>query len=119
MLLAASEVFCWALLGLALGFAGHWWKSNADPYPDILDKDSPALNIALTEHTVENYALDHRYDEAGYWEYYSLRNLFYYLGGGVGGTLLAVYATTEGHLAARAGLCAAAGFIKLTPVFCP
>jgi hypothetical protein len=119
MLLAASEVFCWALLGLALGFAGHWWKSNADPYPDILDKDSPALNIALTEHTVENYALDHRYDEAGYWEYYSLRNLFYYLGGGVGGTMLAVYATTEGHLAARAGLCAAAGFFKLTPVFCP
>ncbi len=37
--------------------------------------------------------LGHRYDDAGFWEYYSLRNLFWYLSGGVGGTLLAVYAT--------------------------
>ena len=70
MWIAAAEMFCWALIGLSLGFAGHWWKSNADPYPDILDKDNPALNIALTEYSVENYALSHRYDEAGYWEYY-------------------------------------------------
>ena len=40
------------------------------------------LNIALTEHTVENYVLGHRYDEAGFWEYYSLRNLLWYLSGG-------------------------------------
>ena len=50
--IAAGEFLCWAMIGLLLGFAGHWWKSNADPYPDILDKDSPMLNIALTEHTV-------------------------------------------------------------------
>ena len=61
-MLALGEFFCWAMIGVLLGFAGHWWKSNADPYPDILDKDSPMLNIALTEHTVENYVLGHRYD---------------------------------------------------------
>lgn len=119
MWIAASELFCWAVLGLALGFAGHWWKANADPYPDILDKDSPLLNIALTEHTVENHVLGHRYDDAGYWDYYSLRNLFWYLSGGVGGTLLAVYSTTEGHAAARGSFCAVTAFLKLTPVFCP
>ncbi len=118
MLIAVGEFFCWAMIGLVLGFAGHWWKSNADPYPDILDKDSPMLNIALTEHTVENYVLGHRYDDAGFWEYYSLRNLFWYLSGGVGGTLLAVYATAEGHQVARGGLCAVAGFVKMTPLFC-
>lgn len=119
MLVAVAEFFCWSMLGLALGFAGHWLKSNADPYPDILDKDQPMLNIALTEHTVENYVLDHRYDDAGYWEYYSLRNLLWYVSGGVGGVLLAVYSTTEGHAIARGGFCAAAGAIKLIPVFCP
>lgn len=119
MLLAAGEFLCWAAIGLLLGFAGHWWKSNADPCPDILDKDSPMLNIALTEHTVENYLLDHRYDDAGFWEYYSLRNLLWYLSGGVGGVLIAVYATAEGHQFARRSLCAVAGFFKLTPLFCP
>lgn len=119
MWIAAAELFCWTLLGLALGFAGHWWKSNADPYPDILDKDQPLLNIALTEHTVENYVIGNRYDDAGYWEYYSLTNLIYYLTGGVGGTLLLVYATVEGHAAARGAFCAAAAFVKMTPVFCP
>jgi len=119
MLMAAAEFFCWATIGLALGFAGHWWKSNADPYPDILDKDNPALNIALTEYTVENHAIGNRYDEAGYWEYYSLKNLVYYLATGVGGTLLAVYATVEGHATARSAFCAVAGVVKFAPVFCP
>ena len=119
MLIAVSEFFLWAIIGLAIGFAGHWWKSHADRYPDILDKDSPALNIALTEQTLVNYAIDNRYDDAGFWEYYSLRNLAYYLALGLGGTLLAVYATAEGHAAARGAFCAAAGLIKLTPVFCP
>ena len=119
MWIAAAEMFCWALIGLSLGFAGHWWKSNADQYPDILDKDNPALNIALTEYSVENYALGHRYDEAGYWEYYSLTNLLYYLTGGVGGTLLAVYATSEGHAVAKASLCGVARFVGFAPVFCP
>lgn len=119
MWIAAAEMFCWALIGLALGFAGHWWKSNADAYPDILDKDNPALNIALTEHTVENYALGHRYDDAGYWDYYSLKNLSWYLSGGVGGMLLAVYGTSEGHATAKGALCVAAKAITLTPLFCP
>lgn len=119
MWITAAEVFCWALIGLALGFVSHWWKANANQYPDILDKDSPALNMALTDYSAANYALDHRYTDAGYWDYYSLRNLFYYLTTGVGGTLFAVYVTSEGHAAARGALCTAASFIKLTPVFCP
>jgi hypothetical protein len=119
MLIAIAEFVCWSVLGLALGFAAHWWKSHADPYPDVLDKDQPLLNMALTEYSAENYRLGHRYDEGGYWEYYSLTNLKYYLGGGLSAVLAAVYATAEGHAAARGGLCAAAEWVRLTPVFCP
>ena len=36
----------WILIGLALGFAGHWWKSHADAYPDILDKDQSAARTS-------------------------------------------------------------------------
>jgi hypothetical protein len=118
MLVAGLEFLCWTLLGLMLGLAAHWWKANADPYPDILDKDSPALNIALTEHTVVNHALGHRYDDAGFWEYYSLRNLFYYVSTSVIGVWVLVYATADGHAAARAGFCNVAGFFKMTPLFC-
>lgn len=119
MLAGVAEFFCWTGLGLFLGFAGHWWKSHADPYPDILDKDQPMLNVALTEHTMVNYALDHRYDDAGYWEYLSLKNLKFYLFCGVAGVLLPVYASTEGHNAARSALCSITGTVGLTPLFCP
>ncbi len=118
-MLAVGEFFCWTVIGLVLGFAGHWWKSNADAYPDILDKDRPLLNMALTEYDAVNYIEGHRYDEAGYWEYYSLKNLFFYLSTGVVGTLVLVYATAEGHAIARSSLCSAVAFIKLTPLFCP
>jgi hypothetical protein len=55
MLVAAAEFVCWSVFGLALGFAGHWWKSHADPHPDVLDEDRPLLNMALTEYSAENY----------------------------------------------------------------
>ena len=119
MLVAVAEFICWSVFGLALGFAGHWLKSHADPYPDVIDEDRPLLNMALTEYSVENYLAGHRYDENGYWDYLSLTNLKYYLGGGLSAVLVAVYATAEGHAAARAGLCAAAEWVRLTPVFCP
>ena len=119
MLAGVAEFACWTGLGLFLGFAGHWWKSHADPYPDILDKDQPMLNIALTEHNMVNYTLDHRYDDAGYWEYLSLKNLKFYLFCGVAGVLLPVYASTEGHNAARSALCAITRTVGLTPLFCP
>jgi hypothetical protein len=119
MLVGIAEFMCWAVLGLLLGFAGHWWKSNADPYPDVLEEDRPLLNMALTEYSAENYLGGHRYDEGGYWEYFSLTNLKYYLVGGVTAVLGAVYATADGHAAARGGFCAAAQWVGLTPVFCP
>ena len=105
MWIAVLEFLCWSLLGLMLGFAAHWWKAHADPYPDILDKDNPALNIALTEHSVVNYALDHRYDDAGFWDYYSLKNLAFYVACGLLAVLVPVYATAEGHALARADFC--------------
>jgi hypothetical protein len=97
MLAMVAEFTCRAVLGLALGFAAHWWKSHADPHPDVLDEDRPLMNMALTEYSAENYLLGHRYDEGGYWEYLSLTNLKYYLGGGLSAVLGAVYATAAGH----------------------
>jgi hypothetical protein len=85
----------------------HQWRHRRRSYDrplrqrhNILDKDNPALNIALTEHRVVNYALGHRYDEAGFWEYHSLKNLAFYLACGLLAVLVPVYATAEGHVAA-------------------
>jgi hypothetical protein len=118
MWIAAAEFLSWATCGLVLGYALHWWKSNADPYPDIMDKDDPALNLALGQYKIENYLADNQYDDAGFWEYYSLRNLFFYLSIGLGGVLGQVYATAEGHALARGALCNAASVVHLTPIFC-
>ncbi len=118
MWIAAAELLCWVTLGLALGFALHWWKSMADPWPDQLDKNDPLLNMALTDYSVVNYAADSRYDDVGYWEYYSLRNLFLYVALALFAVLAPVYATVEGHAYARDGLCAVANVVSLKPIFC-
>ena len=55
----------------------------------------------------------------GYWDYFSLKNLKFYLFCGVVGVLLPVYASMEWHDAARSGLCSATRIIGLTPLFCP
>lgn len=118
MWIAAAELLCWVTLGLVLGFALHWWKAHADRFPDQLDKDDPLLNMALTEYSVVNYVADSRYDDVGYWEYYSLRNLFLYVALALLVVLVPVYATAEGHAHARGALCSVANVVKLKPIFC-
>ena len=118
MWIAAAELLCWVTLGLVLGGALHWWKAHADRFPDQLDKDDPLLNMALTEYSVVNYVANSRYDDVGYWEYYSLRNLFLYVALGLFVVLVPVYATVEGHAYARDALCSVANVIKLKPIFC-
>lgn len=118
MLVAAAEFLTWSVFGLVLGCAMHWWKANADPYPDIMDKDDPALNLALGQYKLENYLADSKYDDAGFWEYYSVRNLLFYLSIGLGSVIGPVYATAAGHAYARDTLCTIARGIRLNPIFC-
>jgi hypothetical protein len=118
MWVAAAEFLTWATFGLLLGVAMHWWKAHADPYPDVMDKDDPGLNLALGEYKIENYLADSEYDDVGFWEYYSVRNLLFYVSIGVTAVLGPVYATAAGHAHARDTLCSIAGAIRLNPIFC-
>jgi hypothetical protein len=118
MWIAAAEFLTWATFGVVLGAALHWWKSHADPYPDIMDKDDPGLNLVVGQYTIENYIADSKYDEAGFWEYHSIRNLIFYVGAALAAVLGSVYATTDGHAYARDTLCTIARAIRLNPIFC-
>jgi hypothetical protein len=112
--------FCfWAILGLVLGFAGHWWQANAAPWRGAFDEDRGQLNMALADECGSDDGRGYDIDDAGRWDYDSLRNLAWCLMGGVVGVPGAIYATTQGHAVARDTVCQAAGAVGLAPIFCP
>jgi hypothetical protein len=117
MWLAVGEFSFWSVLGLMAGFALHWMRANASPYPEQVDSDDIVLRAA-TRPLSELLEESHKYDDYGFWEYFSLRNLKFCLWVGVSGVLGAVYFGASGHAAARDGVCHVAAKFGLVPLFC-
>jgi hypothetical protein len=118
MFVAAFEFLVWSLLGLVVGFAGHFAKSHFNVSPDLRDEDRALLTLEPSGIGTSSYVEGAEYTEAGYWDYYSFSNLRWYLIGGLSCVLGGVYFSGE-HAAARDMLCKSVSVVGLTPVFCP
>lgn len=76
---AGMEFLALTVGAAGIGFLAHFMKSHMDLFPDqIFDKGDPA-NLIVPDYDLENLLLGNEYDDAGYWEYLSLRNLITYV----------------------------------------
>ncbi|HXL67171.1 MAG TPA: hypothetical protein VN930_00220 [Xanthobacteraceae bacterium] len=118
MWLGVGEFLWWSVLGLGLGFVAHWWRANAGFYPEKLDKDDALFTLAGARPQDMLEEQEPEYDEEGNYNFYSVRNLQFYLWAGASGVLGAVYFSATGHAAARDGICKTAAQLGFVPLFC-
>ena len=73
-------LFILTLLGGVLGFCMHYWRSNFSTYPEELT-DNSLIDGFLTgqDMVFEKRVIGAKWDDNGYWDVYSFRNMIYYV----------------------------------------
>jgi hypothetical protein len=109
-----------SVVGAGLGAVAHWWRANAAPHPEKLFEDE-RWNAALggADYVYERDVVRARWDEGGWWEFHSLRNLAYYVLSGAAAPLLigAWYWSERQGIVVEA--CRGAARLGIKALFCP
>ena len=68
------------LLCGVLGFGMHYWRANFSLYPENLT-DNSLLDGLMSNHDIvfEKHIVEAKWDDNGYWDFYSYRNIIYYV----------------------------------------
>jgi hypothetical protein len=113
-----SFVFTFAILGAGIGAIGHFARANMERWPEEVT-DSDLLNeMMMNSYLFEKYAVGAEWDDVGYWDGASVRNLVYYVLSGFATPLLlglAFWSDRADVVAATCGLLTKAG---LNPPLC-
>ena len=72
------------LLGGVIGFGLHYWRANFSMFPENLT-DNALIDSFLTNHDMvfEKHVVGAKWDDNGYWDFFSLPNVIYYVASGV------------------------------------
>jgi hypothetical protein len=109
-----------SVAGAGLGAVAHWWRANATACPEKLFEDE-RWNAAFggADYVYERDVVRAEWDEGGWWEFHSLRNLAYYVLSGAAAPLLigAWYWSERQDIVART--CGSIVRLGLKAMFCP
>jgi hypothetical protein len=108
-----------SLLGGVIGIAGHFWRAHATYFPEDLGLGEPLNMLTRDDYIVEKYVADAEWDDAGYWDPDSLRNLIYYIVCGALGPLVAGAALWSERALLVTAACQGLTTLGLTPPLCP
>jgi hypothetical protein len=81
-------VVSFTVLGTLLGAVAHFWRAHATMYPEDLDLGEPLDTLTRDDYLWEKYVIGAEWDDAGFWDSGSVRNLVYYMASGAAGPLL-------------------------------
>ena len=109
-------VFIYTVLAVIAGFFFHFWKSNFDPMPDRWSGNE-AIDMLTTEHSLDKKMFGTEYNDNGFWQWHSLRNIAYYVLTTVAAVWLFIAAT--GLQPSTDLLCTALKTLGQKPLFCP
>jgi hypothetical protein len=112
------------VLGAAIGALAHYLRANFSAYPErVLDGGIGAdlINDIMSPHSIvlEKHVLGAEWDQSGFWDGLSNRNLAIYVGGGVLGSLALAAWFWNDRVAVVASICAAMRGMGLEPPTCP
>lgn len=71
-------VFLATLIGVFLGAIAHFWRAHATYFPEDLDLGENINILTRDNYLTEKYIVGAEWDDAGYWDGDSVRNLVYY-----------------------------------------
>ena len=73
-------LFIFTLLGAVLGFGLHYWRATFSLYPENLT-DNSFIDGLMSNHDMvfEKHSVGAKWDDNGYWEFYSSHNMIYYV----------------------------------------
>jgi hypothetical protein len=82
-------LFILTLLGGVLGLGLHYWRANFSLYPENLS-DNSLIDGLMSNHDMvfEKHIIEAKWDDNGYWDLYSSRNMIYYVVSGAAAPLI-------------------------------
>jgi hypothetical protein len=75
-------VLSFAVLGALLGVAAHFWRAHATMYAEDLGLPEPLNTLSRDDYQWEKHVVGAEWDDAGFWDPGSVRNLLYYMASG-------------------------------------
>ncbi len=71
-----------AVLGGLAGIAAHFWRAHATMYAEDLGLGEPLDTLTRHNYQFEKNVVGAEWDDAGFWDPESIRNLLYYMANG-------------------------------------
>ncbi len=72
-------LFILTLLGGVIGLGLHYWRASFSLYPEELSGNLFIDSMMSNEHLLfEKHIVNAKWDDNGYWDIYSFRNMIYY-----------------------------------------
>ncbi len=112
-------VLALSIFGALLGIIAHYWRANATLYPEDLGLGEPLDMLTRDDYAVEKYVVEAEWDDAGYWDGESVRNVVYYIAGGATAPLILGLAFWSERNQLVAAACQGLTSLGLAPPLCP
>ncbi len=108
-----------AVLGGLTGIAAHYWRAHATLYAEDLGLGEPLDTLTRDDYQWEKHVVGAEWDDAGFWDPGSVRNLVYYMLSGFCGPLLLGIAFWGERANIVFGVCKVIAATSLNSPLCP
>jgi hypothetical protein len=112
-------VFVACIFGALLGFVGHFARAHFTYEPEDLGLGEPWESLFRDGYNFEKNIVGAKWDDNGFWDAESNRNLLYYIGCGFVAPLIFGFAFWSERVAVVTSVCDGLFAVGLTPLVCP
>jgi hypothetical protein len=111
-------VLALSVFGALLGIVAHYWRAHATRFPEDLGLGETLNLLSRDNYAVEKYVVEAEWDDAGYWDGGSVRNIVYYVLAGAVGPLILGFALWSDRHELVVAACQGLTSLGLSPPLC-